>query len=293
MKKRNALQPSADRMKALGRALKLTWQAYFEREVARESAVIAFYAILSLAPLLIFLATLASQWISQQHVQEQLVDFTRAYLGMDQKGLGIIQQVLRRAGSVRWSWEALLGLGLLLVSASWVFGELRTSLARILVIQKEEKKSRLAYLKNLIRSMGLVFATGFLGVIFLLFSPLVSILSSVLKKNLGSPWFFEIFGTVISLGVLSLSFTLIFRWVPSSRFSWRSLLSGGVFTSVLFSLGKTALSQYLIRNSTASLYGAAGSLVFLLLWIFYSTQMVLVGACFARALEEGPARRKI
>jgi membrane protein len=180
-------------------------------------------------------------------------------------------------------WQVFFALITLLVSASGVFGEMQTSLNQIWKVPPVATG-----LSTLVRaraaSLGLVAALGFLLLVSLVVSAAISGLAEVINRNLpfGS-WLLSFINTVVSVSLIALLFGAVYKVLPDRSLSWRDVRFGAVVTAILFTIGKSLIGWYLGTSAIASSYGAAGSMIVLLLWVFYSSATFMFGAEFTRA----------
>ena len=264
-------------------------------QIPRQSAAITFYALLSLAPILVLFVSLASEILQQTEIELQIVSFIETTLGLSQKGVALIQTVLENAQQLRWSWETGFAVMVLFISSSFVFLELQRVLNQIFHSTALTEASQWSFLLERARSFGLVFVTGVLAVVAFLVGPILSLIQAHTERISFSGALVAVWDWLGSWMVLSIFFTLIFKIIPKKAPSILNCFYGGLFSAFLFVLGKWLMGKYLVLNATTSLYGATGSLVFLLLWIYYSCQIVLLGAIFTASLEKTkqPRRSKV
>lgn len=244
---------------------------------------LAFYTLFSLAPTVIIAVMVIGIVLGEDAAQGQIVAQFQDVMGRE------AAQVVERAVSqsrIQESgiWPSLLGFGALLVGATTVFSQMQHSLNIIWgVTAKPSRNGILILLKSRLFSLMVVLAIGFVL--------LVSLLSGValraaltftaqflpgIKLLLSSAEF------ILSLGMIALLFATIFKVLPDVILRWRDVLAGAVVTAVLFSLGRYGISVYLAYTATASAYGAAGSIVLILLWVYYSSLILLYGAAFTK-----------
>jgi len=186
-------------------------------------------------------------------------------------------------------WAGIVGVVTLLVSASAIFGQLRTSLNKVFDVKKEEMKEKdkqsfiadtFGYVKEKVFSMGMVLTFVFISIISLLVS---SFLSLFLKGAEG--FWFQILNLVVSFAIFTFLFGCIYYFIPVVKVSFKVAAISGVITAVLFSIGKSLIGLYLGQNAVASLYGAAGSFIVLLMWVYYSSVVIFFSAEIAHELN--------
>jgi len=262
--------------------LKLAYQGWKEDRASRLSAALAYYTIFSLAPLLVIVIALTGLIWEADVVRTQLLNQIQGLVGAE--GASFVADLITSTGSQTEDIVAtIIGIITLLFGALGVFNELHNSLNIIWEVEEEKPKGFLQTIKKVIIDRLLSF-TMILGIGFLLLVSLViSAGLSATQETIGnaiplSEFLLQIVNTVISIGVITVLFALMYKFLPDAEIAWRDVWIGAFITSVFFSLGKTAIGLYLGNSAVASSFGAAGSLVLLLLWIYYSAQILFFGA---------------
>lgn len=245
------------------------------------SAALAYYSIFSIAPLVIIAVSVAGLVFGAEAVRGQLDDQLKNYIGGEAaKG---VQALLKGAAKPTHGWiGAITGFVALLFGASGVFGQLKESLNTIWSVQQKPGGGVWGFVRERLLSFGMVLVIGFLLLISLLLSTVIAALSGSLNHWLGIPsaiW--AAVSTLLSFGMVTLLFGAIFKILPDAKVGWRDVWSGALMTAALFEVGKLGLSFYLGREAASS-YGAAGSVLLLLLWIYYASCILLMGAEFTR-----------
>ncbi len=262
-----------------------TYRSWDRHNAQTLGASLAYFAVLSLAPLLIVAVAIGGLAFGRQAAEGLVVDQIRDLVGIS--GAQVIQNILVHARSPSAGiFATSLGFGTLLFGAAGVFTELRTALNRIWDVPPMPFGWR-NLLTDQLRSFALVLSVGFL----LLTSLVVSAVLSGAAAILSSLW---IAGELSALIVIVLLFALVYRFIPATRIPWSDVWIGAAASSLLFTLGKHLLAIYLAKASVGSAYGAAGSFVLLLVWVYYSAQIFLFGAEFTHiyAVRKG-SRRKL
>lgn len=272
--------------------LRETAAKWSEDRAAQLGAALAFYSLLSLAPLLLIAIAVAAFFIGDAAAEAELVGKLENTVGSD--GAGAIQQLLANAQQPGTGLIAtLLGVGTLLLSASALFGQLQDALNQVWNVPPPQKTGIGVTIKNRLLAIVMVLCTGLLLLASLALSTVVFTAAEYLNElvRLGPLW--NVLNELVSFLVLTLLFALIFKFVPNAEVSWRDVWVGALLTAALFAIGKIGIGLYLSRSSVASTYGAAGSLVILLLWIYYSAQILFFGAEFTEvyARRRGAAIR--
>lgn len=243
-----------------------------------QSAALAFYTIFSLAPVLIVVIALAGAVFGEDAVRGQIFNEFQVLMGSEAALL--VQEVLKSAAQPESGRIAtLLGIGTLLFGATAVFVQLQDSLNRVWGVAPKPGAVFTTLLRKRLLSFTILLGVGFLLMVSLVMSAALSVLSSRLEALLPMDiGLLQIFNFLLSFLLITLLFALIYRLLPDVRLDRRDVLLGAVATSLLFVLGKTAIGFYLGRTTVASAYGAAGSLVVVLLWVYYSSLIFFFGA---------------
>jgi membrane protein len=252
---------------------------------------LAYYTIFSLPALLTFTVLVAAMFVDRGAVTARLQGHLEEAMG--KTGAEQLQSILaevRMPGRGQWGW--LLGTGILLVGATGAMGELQTALNRAWRVEADPKRgNRWAFLLKRLISLAMLLVVAALLLASLVASWALSEFNLWIEPNL-PPWLSThvVWGanTALSLTIVTLLVAAIFKFMPDARLSWTDVWAGALVTSLLFVAGKIALGQYLAVANPATAYGAAGSLALVLLWIYYSAQVLLLGAEFTRVL----ARRR-
>ena len=269
-----------------------TFRQWNAHRVPRMGAALSFYTVFSLAPLVIFILWLVSLVVERNMARAEIVEQFREYVGP--QGAETVETILTRTAAAGTGfWEAMIGFVVLLVGASGVFGELQDSLNQIWDVSSK-RHPLFVIIKEHVLSFAMLFVMGFLMLVSFLFSAIVAATGDFLHgrfPRLDGPW--EWVNSLVSLLLVAMLFAVIFRVVPDTRITWKDVWMGALMAAVLFVLGKHVLGTYFGRSAIASSYGAAGSLIILLVWVFYSAQIMLFGAEFTRvyALRHGSHRR--
>ena len=265
---------------AVWNALKETFNDYMEDNCLSRGAAIAYYTVVSIGPILVLCIAIAGLVFGQEAAQGAMVGQLRGLMG--DQAAELIQTMIKSASNKSSGIIAtVVGLVTLLITATGVFGELQSSLN---AIWKAEAKGGVSgLLKARAASMGLVAALGFLLLTSLVVSAGLHALSEYVNGVLpGASVLFQVLNFVVSLAMVSALFAAIYKILPDRRLSWADVGVGAVATAFLFTVGKTLIGLYIGSSSVASSYGAASALVIILVWIYYSSQIFLLGAEFTK-----------
>ncbi|MYM31723.1 membrane protein [Duganella sacchari] len=274
--------------------LKCTISEWFEHRGGSMGAALAFYTLFSLAPILVLVLAIAGWFYGPQAAQGELFAQLRGLVGS--QGAEAIQAVLAGAKNKEEGRMAtLIASALLLFGATTVFAELKASLDAIWQVPPLTKGTLWDTIRTRLLSFGMVLVLAFL----LMVSLVVSAALTLLEKFWGNYWAeagVALTGVnmAISFLVIAALFGVIFKMLPRVKLSWHDVTIGAIGTAALFTLGKYAIGAYIGNSGVASSYGAAGSLIALLLWVYYSAQIFFLGAEFARqyALQLGSLRNR-
>ncbi len=258
--------------------------AWWADNCMRLSASLAFYTALSLAPLVMIVISLAGLVTERQLVTSQLAQQIELLMGPPGRQLvGIILTTTEPGGG---TVAAVIGFATLFIGATAVFGELQAALNLIWEVKPVPLSGAWtmlwSWLKQRIFSLAIVLTIAFLLLVSLVVSAVLAGLTQYLRHNLeqGQILLSHVLESAISIAVITLLFALLFKYVPDARIRWRDVWLGGCASAVLFTLGKVAIGYYIGRASIGSAYGAAGSLIALLVWVYYSALIVFFGAEF-------------
>lgn len=264
--------------------IRITFAEWQDDQAARLAAALSYYTVFSLAPLLIIIIAVVGLVIGQQEAQGQVIGQIAGYVGEESAGFiqGLLQQMSTPQNSII---ATIIGLVTLLLGATGVFGELQASLNQIWDVPPKKLSAQQgirALVVTRVLSFGMVLAVGFLLLVSLVISTAVSAASRWLFGNIETAFISQALNIVLGFAIITLMFALIFKFLPDTKIHWRDVWPGALVTALLFSVGRLLISFYLSNSSTASVYGAAGSLVVLLLWVYYSAQILFFGAEFTQ-----------
>src|SRR5207247_9416825 len=247
-----------------------------EHKAPRLGAALAFYTIFAITPVFLIVLAIAGFWFGEEAARRQLFDQLQGLLG--QEGGEAIQAVVAAANKPKTgAWATLAALGTLLVGATGVFVQLQDALNTIWNVRREPGRGLRHFIKDRVLSFAMILAIGFLLLVSLVINALLAALGKFMSDLMpAQEIFWQIVNLLMSLGVVTLLVALIFKVLPDVKIAWHDVWVGAMITALFFNLGKLLLSLYLGRSSTASAYGAAGSLVIILLWVYYSSQILFL-----------------
>jgi membrane protein len=252
--------------------------------VPRLGASLAYYTLFSIAPVLLICVTVAGQVFGQEAVRGQLSNEIEGVMGRD--GAQAVQSLLEGAVLHGGSTLALIvGLVAFFGAATGAFLELQHALNTIFQVKTDPQSSITALLKRRVLSFGLAITMGFLLVVSLAVSAALSAVSTLLHAE-SAAMIWQAVDMLLSVGSITLLFALIYWFLPDVKLRWPDVWTGAFVTAVLFSIGKYLIGLYLGQTSIASSYGAVGSILVLLVWVYYSAQIILLGAEITRVYAE-------
>lgn len=278
--------------KRLPQLFKQAFSEWSKHDAPQLGAALSYYSILSLAPLLIIVIAIVGLAFGAKAARGEIAAQVGGLAG--QQGATAIQAMLDNAHKPAGGVIAtILGLIVLLFGASGVFGELRASLNRIWDAPPQPAGGLMALIKDRFFSFAMVLSIGFLLLISLAVSAALAAAGKYLSDALPVPAsVLYVANIVVSFAVVSVLFALIYKYVPDIKLPWREISIGAAATSLLFTIGKWAIGLYLGKASVGSAYGAAGSVVTLLVWIYYSSQIFFFGAAFTKVYAAGRGSRE-
>ncbi|WP_077035646.1 YihY/virulence factor BrkB family protein [Pelomonas sp. KK5] len=274
------------RLKDLYHLARQAVEAWIDDHAASRGAALAYYTLFSMAPLLLIVTSVAGLMFDARSAREEIVDQLRGVIG--ESGAAAVKQLL---DSAAWPphggvLASVIGLVLLLVGATSVFAELQATLDLIWrsphpVPPSPRQKAWWLLLRTRLMSFGLILGVGFLLIVSLVFSAAFAAL-----EKTWAPWFGEwqlwatLANVTLSFSSMTVLFAMIYKLMPTTKVAWRDVWLGALVTSMLFSVGPSLTGLYIGHSAVAQQFGAAGSMVVLLIWIYYSAQIFLLGAEF-------------
>lgn len=257
---------------------------WLDSDAFAHAGSLAFFTLFSIAPVMIVIVSVVGVFYGEEAAQGQIVTQLQETIGSEaaQAVQSAVASSSLKGGGL---FATIAGIFAMLVGATTVFGQMQNSLNAIwTVIPKPSRNSILLFLRKRLTSLTIVLAVGFV----MLVSLSLSVGLRVLLENVQGwlPWYGVAYNTLelmLSILVASLLFATLFKVLPDVLLSWRDVAVGALLTAVLFTVGRSMIAFYLSYTATASTYGAAGSLVLLLLWVNYSSLILLYGAAFTKA----------
>ncbi|MGB1285425.1 MAG: YihY/virulence factor BrkB family protein [Aggregatilineales bacterium] len=262
--------------------LKQTVQEFMKDGAAREAAALAYYIAFAMAPLLVVVIGVVGAIYGPEAVQGEIVQEIQGTVGED--AAVVVQDVIKNAYNAEGSTlSTIFSAFMLLMSASAVFLKLQTTLNNIWNVEPATGGGIGGIIRGRLLSLGMLLIIGMLLLVSLVLSAVLAALDNLFVSILpATEAFISIIGFGINFGVTTLLFAMLYKFLPDAEIRWREVIIGAAMTALLFAVGRTVLGIYLANSSTSSTYGAAGSFVVILLWIYYASQIILLGAEFTQ-----------
>lgn len=277
-------------MKHIKRFLQEIWSiskkagvAWVKADPFRQSAVVAYYAIFSIPALLVIIITIAGFAFGKDAIQGEISNQISAAISDDTAEQ--VEDMIAKAGMQKNSVVAtIIGIVTLILGSTGVFAQLQTSLNQIWEVKVTAKKKWLKTLRDRLFSFGLILSIGFLLLISLLLTTMLEAFAGWIKAHLPDfmLFIFQLINFILSFGVITVLFAMMFKILPDAKIQWRDVWIGAMATTLLFILGKFALGVYFAKANPGSTYGAAGSVVLIMLWVSYSCMILFFGAEFTK-----------
>ena len=274
--------------------VKKTFKEWGEDKASRLAAALAYYTVFSIPPLLVVGIGIASLFTERAMVEDQLVGQAGSLMGS--RGAEAIETILESAEEPGSSEiiPTLIGFALLLFGASGVFTQLQDAMNTIWDVEADPDRGIMGIIKERFLSFTMVLAIGFVLLVSLMLSTMLTTFGDFVGGLVSdTEILLLIVNFLISFAVIALLFTLIFKTIPDVQIAWRDVIVGAILTALLFKIGEYALGFYFDRSDPTSSFGAAGSVILLLLWVYYSAQIMFLGAEFTQvyATEYGSGVR--
>ena len=260
---------------------------WIESQAFIYAAALAFFTVFSIAPVMIVAVTVVGLVLGEKAAEGEIMEQLQETIGPEAAEVvqtAVVNSQIDQSGLI----PSLIGIAAIAIGATTVFAQMQQSLNAIWdVTAKPSRNSALVYLRSRLLSLTIVLAIGFILLVSLLMSVALRAVMAFAEQWLPVPSFVLIgLDLLLSFSVVALLFAAMFRILPDVILGWRDVLIGGAITAALFTLGRSLIAIYLANTATSSTYGAAGSLVVLLLWVNYSSLILLFGASFTRAQLE-------
>ncbi len=264
--------------------LKDTFTGFMADKGLKLSASLSYYTMFSLAPLLLLIISLASTFFGRDAIEGRVFYQIRDLIG-PQAAVQIQQVIKNLELSGKTNLSLIIGVFTLILGATTVFGEIQDSINMIWKVKAKPKKGWLKLVKDRLRSGSIIIGLGFLLIVSLIVNGAIVALNDILEGYF--PWFtvilFNVANIAVSFLVITILFGVIFKVLPDAKIRWRDVRAGAFFTACLFLLGRYLIGLYITTTGAGSPYGAAGSIIVILLWVYYTAAILYFGAEFTRA----------
>jgi len=265
--------------------LKSSVKLYMQHDTSTLGAALSYYMVFSIAPVIIIIISLVGAILGPHAVQGEIQDQLQDFLG--RAGAVQLENVVKTVYHPGKSLlTTLLATVLLVMGATSVFGQMRTSLNIIWEVKPHAKKPVFKFLLNRIFSFGMIICVAFLLLVSLVFHAALVAFSDFLNAHFSgiSVWMIRVFDHALSVGGATILFAFVYKYLSDAKLRWSGIWEGAFFTAVLFVVGKHFIAMYIGKSNVTTTYGAIGSGVMILAWVYYSSQLVFFGAEFTRAL---------
>jgi membrane protein len=274
------------------KVLKKAAVAFIDDNVLKLAASLSYYTVFSIGPIIIIVISLVGIFFGREAVQGEVYGQVKGFIGSD--AALQLQEIIKNIEYSQFKTTGIIiGVVMLLFGASGVFTEIQDSVNRIWSVKAKPKKGWQKFLVNRLLSFSLVVGLGFIMLVSLLVSTGLDALSGLLERFFSDDLIilFYILNLIIVLAVITTLFAIIFKVLPDANIRWRDVISGSIFTAVLFMGGKFLISFYITKSNVGITYGAASSIIIILLWVYYSSVILYFGAeftkCYAVELGSG------
>lgn len=279
-----------NRLGTIWKVLKKSGKEFGNDGIMKKSASLAFYTIFSLGPLLFVIIFLAGLFFEPEAIEGRIYSQIKDFIGS--AAAAQVQTVLRNAAlEPKNVMATIIGGATLLVGATTMFSDMQDSINKIWNLKPNPKKGMLKIVVTRLLSFGVIASLSFLLLVSLFISTLLDSFNTELKMSLPgiAVEVAYVLNLVVSFVIITILFLIVFKVLPDARIKWRDVVSGAIATAVLFMIGKFGITFYLGTSSLGTTYGAAGSLVILLLWVYYASVILYFGAEFTKAwaIEHG------
>ncbi len=268
----------------IGQILKATFKGFSDDNVIKLSGALAYFTVFSMAPMLIVIIFFADLFWGREAIEGTIYGQLKGFIGPD--AAAQLQEIIKNASlSKKSTVTAVIGFIMLLIGATTVFAEIQDSINTIWNLKAKPKKNWLKLVGDRVLSFSIVVSLGFLLLVSLIINGIMEALGNKLLTMFPdiAVILLYIVNLILTFIVTSLLFAIIFKVLPDAKIKWRDVLMGAMVTAVLFMLGKFGISLYIGNSNVGNAYGTAGSLVVILLWVYFSSIILYFGAEFTKA----------
>ncbi|SHM59626.1 YihY/virulence factor BrkB family protein [Chitinophaga sp. CF418] len=271
------------KIKTFWHILKQTFHDFMDDKVLKLSAALSYYTVFSIAPMLIVIITLCDVFLGKEAIEGSIYGQIKTMVG-SQAALQIQQMIKNAALSGDSGWATIVGIVTLVIGATSVFGEIQDSINFIWQLKAKPKNGLLKMLLNRLLSFSIVISLGFILMVSLALNGIIALFSHQLSIFFPQVTIVLVYiiNLVLTFVIISVLFAIIFKVLPDAKVQWKHVIIGAVTTAILFMIGKFAIGMYLGSSKVGTAYGAAGSIVIILLWVYYSAIILYFGAEFTQ-----------
>jgi membrane protein len=274
---------------AIAKAAALNWSGHKD---ARQGAALAYYSVFSIGPVVLIAIAVAGLAFGREAVNGEVAASIKGMVG--DTGANAVQAMLADAGRPRQGLLAtVLGLGALVFAAVGVVIQLKDALNTVWEVKESPTQGVWQFIRSYVISLAAVLALGFLLLTSMIVTAAVAAFAQYASAYV-QEWVLHLVSTLMSLSLISILFAMMFKWLPDAAVDWYDVWLGAIVTALLFELGKSAIGFYIGKQGLESTYGAAASIIVVLIWVYYSAQIVLMGAeiTHAFATHQGSIKRQ-
>ena len=270
----------------LRQLLTAAFNGWWDDRAMTFGASIAFYTLFALAPVLLMAIAIAGIFFGHEAVRGVVVEELAAMIGL--KGAAVLEDLIASASDFGSGLlGGIAGFVIFLLAATGVFVELQDALNAIWKVKPQERSGLITFLRTRLLSLAVIIGIAFVLMVALVLDAVLSAVGDYLSSFIpGLPGLLHLANFVISLAITTLLFGVIYKILPDADLSWRDVRSGAIITALLFALGKFLIGFYIGKSDPASSYGASASIITIMLWVYYSSQIVLFGAEITKAYTE-------
>ncbi len=270
--------------KGIWQVLKDTFKGFSQNKVTKLSGSLAYYTVFSMGPLLVVIISLCGIFLQKEAIENEIYIILEDFVGSD-TALQLQEIIKNAAIGNKSTIAAIIGIVALLIGATTVFAEIQDSINTIWGLKPKPKRGLLKMLMNRFLSFSVIISLGFLLLVSLTITGVIESISTRLQAKFPDVTvvLFYIVNLILTICICTLIFSVIFKVLPDARIKWKDVMAGAFITTILFMIGKFGISLYISQTKVGSTYGAAGSLVILLVWVYYSSIILYIGAEFTKA----------
>lgn len=263
--------------------VKQVFTEFIEDDILKYSASLAYYTVFSLAPVLIVIISICGALFGREAIQGHIYGQIKGLVG-GEAAIQIQDTIKNIHLTGNNIFATIISIIILLIGATGIFGEVQDSLNKIWGLRIKTKKTWWKLILNRLLSFSLIISIGFIMMVSLLLNALVSAFGNFLARYFSelSIIMVQITDSVLTFVITTFLFSMMFKVLPDAKIKWKDVFVGGLITSVFFTLGKLAISYYLGSSNIASVYGAAGSIMIIMVWVYYSSIILYLGAEFTK-----------